>query len=323
MQHNHWLNKKIAPMLARTGSPFDSDRHLFEIKWDGIRVLAFFGNGIARLQGRKLTNATARYPEVVTALERLPGEGILDGEVIVLDDDGRPNFQRVLIREQTASRDSALHQARQHPVVYVAFDLLYRDGEPLFDRPLEERKRLLSDLLKEPPSPIVENTYVMRQGKALFKQADERGLEGVLAKVLKSRYLCGERSKDWVKLKVRRRTDAVLVGIVREHRTRRVKSLVLGVYQNDALVWLGNVGSGLDQKTVAELDTELAPLKAERPTNFAAEAPGEIDWLKPALVLRVEYAELTMENRLRHPVFIGFVKKDPRECELPLRSGSS
>ncbi|GMR22633.1 MAG: non-homologous end-joining DNA ligase [Acidobacteriota bacterium] len=314
-----WLNKKIAPMLAKTGSPFDSDRHLFEIKWDGIRVLAFFGDGVARLQGRKLTDATARYPEVVAALERLPGEGILDGEVIVIDDDGRPNFQRVLIREQTASHDAALLQARPHPVVYVAFDLLYKNGEPLFDRPLAERRRLLSDLLKEPPSPIVESTYVLSQGKALFKEADERGLEGVMAKVLESRYVCGERSNAWLKLKVRRRTDGVLVGIVREHRAHRVKSLVLGVYENDGLVWLGNVGSGLDQNTIAELGTELGPLKSERPPDFAADAPGEIDWLKPALVVRVEYSELTMDHRLRHPVFIGFVKKDPRECRIPLR----
>ena len=314
-----WLNKKIAPMLAKTGSPFDSDTHLFEIKWDGIRILAFFGNGVARLQGRKLTDATARYPEVVAALEKLSGEGILDGEVIVVGDDGSPNFQRVLTREQTASRDSALLKARQHPVIYVAFDLLYRDGEPLFDRPLEERKHLLSDLLKEPPSPIVESTYVLGQGKALFKEADERGLEGVMAKVRESRYVCGERSNAWLKLKVRRRTDGVLVGLVREHRTRRVKSLVLGVYESDALVWLGNVGSGLDQKTVAELGTELGPLKAERPPDFAAGAPGEIDWLKPALVVRVEYSELTLDHRLRHPVFIGFVKKDPRDCGRPVR----
>lgn len=314
-----WLNEKIAPMLAGTGSPFDSDKHLFEIKWDGIRVLAFFGNGVVRLQGRKLTDATARYPEIASALAKLPGEGILDGEVVVLDDDGRPNFQRVLTREQTASRDSALLKARQHPVIYVGFDLLYKNGEPLFDRPLRERKRLLSDLLKEPPSPIVESTCVLSQGKALFKEADERGLEGVLAKVLESRYLRGQRSNNWLKLKVRRRTDGVLVGIVREHRTRRVKSLVLGVYRDDALVWLGNVGSGLDLKTLAELGTELGSLKAERPSDFVADAPGEIDWLKPGLVVRVEYSELTMDQRLRHPVFIGFVQKDPRECRLPLR----
>ena len=315
-----WLNEKIAPMLAGSASPFDSDRHLFEIKWDGIRVLAFFGEGIARLQGRKLTDSTAKYPELVSALEQLPGEGILDGEVVVLDDDGRPNFQRVLVREQTSSRESALLKAGSHPVVYMAFDLLYCNGEPLFDRPLTERKQRLSELLNPAPSPIVESTYVLHQGKAIYQQADERGLEGVVAKVLTSRYQRGERSDDWLKLKVRRRTDAILVGTVRERGTRRVKSLVLGVYDHGKLVWLGNVGSGLDQQTVSQLGSELAPLKADAPEGFDAEAPGDIEWLKPALVVRVEYSELTMDERLRHPVFIGFVEKDPKTCTRPSES---
>jgi DNA ligase D-like protein (predicted ligase) len=306
-------------MLAGSGSPFDSDKHLFEIKWDGIRVLAFFGKGVARLQGRKLTDATARYPEIAAALEKLPGEGILDGEVVVLDEDGRPDFQRVLIREQTHSREAALVKARQHPVIYVAFDLLYRNGEPLFDRPLAERKRRLSELLQDPPSPIVESSYVVGRGKALYQQADERGLEGVVAKALASRYLAGERSNVWLKLKGRRPTDAVLVGIVRERGTRRVKSLVLGTYLDGKLAWLGNVGSGLDQQTVAELGSELGPLESDAPADFPAEAPGEIDWLKPALVVRVEYSELTMDRRLRHPVFVGFVNKNPHDCVAPRR----
>lgn len=314
-----WLHEPIAPMLAGTGTPFDSEKHLFEVKWDGIRILAFFGENVARLQGRKLLDATARYPEIVRALERLPGDGILDGEVVVLDEDGRPNFQRVLIREQTASRDAALLKARQHPVIYVAFDLLYRDGQPLFDRPLIERKKLLSELLADPPSPIVESTYVLNRGKALFREAEERGLEGIVAKRLESRYLRGQRSSDWLKLKVRRTTDGILVGIVRERGTRRVKSLVLGAYEGDTLVWLGNVGSGLDQQTVAQLGTELGPLKADRPANLEADAPGDIDWLKPALVVRVEYTELTRDRRLRQPVFVGFVNKDPKECEVPIR----
>jgi DNA ligase D-like protein (predicted ligase) len=316
---NEWQQAKISPMLAGTASPFDSHEHLFEIKWDGIRILAFFGNNVVRLQGRKRTDATPRYPEIVRALEQLPGEGILDGEVVVLDADGRPNFQRVLAREQTATRDAALLKARQHPVVYVAFDLLYRNGVDLCERPLIERKRLLSELLKDPPASILESTYILHEGKALFKQADEHGLEGIVAKSLTSRYRQGERSHDWLKLKVRRRTDAVVVGIVRERGTRRVKSLVLGAHHGSGLAWLGNVGSGVNQQTLAQLGTELASLKSEAPPEFAAEAPGEIEWLKPALVVRVEYSELTMENRLRHPVFIGFVQKDPRTCKTPLR----
>jgi len=98
-----------------------------------------------------------------------------------------------------------------------------------------------------------------------------------------------------------------------------VKSLVLGAYEGDTLVWLGNVGSGLDQQTVGQLGTELGPLSADRPPGFTAEAPGDIDWLKPALVVRVEYTELTMDRRLRQPVFVGFVNKDPWKCKVPLR----
>lgn len=306
-------------MLAGSSDPFDSDEHLFEIKWDGIRLLAFFGEGVARLQGRKLTDATPRYPEVVRGLEKLPGEGILDGEVVVLDEDGRPDFQRVLIREQTASRESALLKARQHPVVYIAFDLLYRDGEPLVERPLVERKRLLGELLRSAPSPIVESTYVMARGKALFKEVEERNLEGVIAKRLDSRYRRGERSNDWLKIKVRKRTDAVMVGTVREVGTGRVKSLVLGAYEDERLVWLGNAGSGLDQATLAQLATELGALQSDPPPDFEAEAPGTIEWLQPSLVVRIEYSELTQDRRLRHPVFIGFVKKNPRDCHPPPR----
>lgn len=306
-------------MLAGTGEPFDSDQHLFEIKWDGIRILAFFGKDVARLQGRKRTDATARYPEIERALQQLPGEGILDGEIVVLDEDARPNFQRVLIREQTATRDAALLKARQHPVVYVVFDLLYRNGEPLFGRPLVERKAMLSELMKDAPAPLLESTFVLHQGKALFEQADERGLEGIVAKSLTSRYRQGERSNEWLKLKVRRRTDGVLVGIVRQRGTRRVKSLVLGALDGEDLVWLGNVGSGLDQQTLGELATELDPLKSDAPTVSGAQAPGDIEWLEPALVVRVEYSELTMDRRLRHPVFIGFVQRDPRQCIVPVR----
>ena len=314
-----WLHSRVRAMLAGSGTPFDSDKHLFEIKWDGIRVLAFFGEGVHRLQGRKLTDASERYPEIMGALEALPGDGILDGEVVVLDPDGRPDFQRVLVREQTTTRDAALIKASRHPVVYMAFDLLYRNGEPLFDRPLIQRKKLLTELLVSPPSPIVESTYVLHRGKALFKEAEARGLEGVIAKAISSRYV-GERSNEWLKIKVRHRTDAVLIGIVRERGTRRVKSLVLGAYDGEDLVWLGNAGSGLDEKTVHQLGTELGPLSAAAPPNFLAEAPGDIEWLRPALVVRIEYSELTRDARLRHPVFIGFVNKNPTDCLRPERS---
>jgi DNA ligase D-like protein (predicted ligase) len=298
-------------MLASPGSPFDSDEYLYEIKWDGIRALAFFGKGLARLQGRKLTDSSVRYPEVVSALRALDGEGILDGEIVVLDEEGRPDFQRVLVRELTRTAGA---KSRAHPVVYIAFDLLHRNGESLLDRPLLERRRLLSELLAKAPSAIVESAYVVGQGTALFEEARERGLEGIFAKRLDSRYQPGGRSQDWLKIKVRREVDAVLVGLVRERGGKRIKSLVLGSPREGRLVWIGNAGSGIDQTTLKDLETALEGLRSKPPPGFDAEAPGEIDWLSPRLVVRVQYTGLTKENRLRHPVFVGFVDKRPEEC---------
>ena len=177
--------------------------------------------------------------EIVAALEKLDGNGILDGEIVVLDDEGRPNFQRVLVREQTATREAALLKASKHPVAYMVFDLLYRNGQPLFERPLLERKQLLSELLAEADSPLVESAYFADRGLGLFEQAKAYGLEGVVAKLMDSRYRPGERSNDWLKLKVRRTIDGVLVGLVRERGAGRVKSLVLGAYRNGTLEWIG------------------------------------------------------------------------------------
>ncbi len=302
-------------MLASPGSPFDSDDYLYEIKWDGIRALAFFGEGLARLQGRKLTDSSDRYPEILTALRALDGEGILDGEIVVLDEEGRPDFQRVLVRELTRT---AGVKSRAHPAVYIAFDLLHRNGESLLDRPLVERRRLLSELLVNPPSPIVESAYVVGRGTALFEEAKERGLEGIFAKRLGSRYLPGERTQDWLKIKVRREVDAVLVGLVRERGGKRIKSLVLGSHREGRLVWIGNAGSGIDQTTLKDLETALDGLRSKPPPGLEAEAPGEIDWIAPRLVVRVQYTGLTRERRLRHPVFVGFVDKAVVSCQFPV-----
>jgi ATP-dependent DNA ligase len=165
-------------MLASPGSPFDSHDYLFEIKWDGIRALAFFGKGLARLQGRKLTDSSDRYPEILAGLRALEGDGILDGEIVVLDEKGRPDFQRVLVREQTRGREVAGVKARAHPVVYIAFDLLHRNGESLLDRPLAERRRLLSQLLSNPPP--CRKRLRHRPGHGVVRRGEGAGSRGDL-----------------------------------------------------------------------------------------------------------------------------------------------
>lgn len=303
-------------MLATMGKPFDSANHMFEIKWDGIRALAFFEGARCRLQGRKLTDRSQRYPEIMRGISRLEGNGILDGEIIVLDDDGRPNFQRVLIREQTSNPERARLLIPKHPAIFVAFDLLFWNDQPLVDKPLVERKDLLSRLLDSPPSPIIASTYILEKGLAFYDEAVSERLEGIVAKRLDSPYRIGVRSDAWQKIKIRQQLDCVLVGTLREAGIERVRSLVLGVYQRGTLRWIGNVGSGLDHRTLLQLQTELTALESDEPT-LSENVPGRIRWLAPTLVVRVEYLELTNEGRLRHPVFLGFVDTAASSCVAP------
>ena len=304
-------------MLASAGQPFDSSKHLYEIKWDGIRVLAFFGKDRIRLQTRRHLNTTHRYPEIVRALRDLPGEGILDGEVVVFDGD-KPSFERALERELVSDPTRIAQRVRDIPAYYVAFDLLYLDGRVLIEEPLSERKQILSELLTESlPRPIIESAYILERGTAYYQEAAEQGLEGIVAKTLDGRYLPGKRTRDWIKIKTRRTIDCVVLGTVLEKGTGRVKSLVLGAYCNDALIWIGNVGSGLDGKTLHALKQELGPLENDPPKELKVVARGNVCWLRPVLVARVEYAETTREGRLRAPVFVGFVDSPPEKCMAP------
>jgi bifunctional non-homologous end joining protein LigD len=312
-----WLDRKITPMLASAGRPFDSPNHLYEIKWDGIRVLSFFGRGRLRLQTRRLLDTTHHYPEIVRALAQLPGEGIMDGEVVVFDG-AKPSFQRALERELVSDPTKIAERTRQLPAFYVAFDLLYRDGRVIMEEPLTRRKQVLSGLLTEtPPSPIIESSFVLERGTDYYRQAAERGLEGIVAKTLDGPYLPGKRTRHWIKIKARRRLDCIVLATILEPGTGRVKSLALGAYRNGKLAWMGNVGSGLDEKTLRALAGELDPLAGERPDGLKVVAPGELRWLKPELVARVEYSETTREGRLRAPVFLGFVDVSPESCQAP------
>jgi DNA ligase D-like protein (predicted ligase) len=316
-----FLDRKIAPMLAVPGRSFDSTDYLFEIKWDGIRALAFFDRERARLQGRGLGDSTHRYPEIASALRRLPGEAILDGEIVVLEGE-KPSFESVLERELIDHPAKVAMRSRRQPALYVAFDLLYLNGKELLSIALSERKRLLSQLLTpHPPTPIIESAYVVGRGKDYFREAARRGLEGIMAKRLDSPYVPGARANSWVKIKTRRTLDAVVLGLVLERGTHRVKSLVLGSYLEGRVVWLGNVGSGLGAETLHRLAERLEPLDADPPPNLKVIAPGEIRWLKPVLVARVHYQEITREGRLRAPVFAGFVDSRPESCRLRLDLG--
>jgi len=309
-----WLERKILPMLSSSGRPFDSEEHLFDVKWDGIRMLAFIGGKKVRLQNRKLTEEANRYPDLVEVLNQLPGEAVMDGEIVVFET-GKPSFERVLERELASAPELIRTRSRSIPATYVAFDLLYRAGEDLLQTPLSRRKELLAEFLAgRTGDALLETPFVREKGRQYYARAVEQGLEGIVAKALASPYLPGKRTRHWIKTKVERLMDCIVLGTLVEPATGRVRSLVLGAYRDHTLVWMGNVGSGLDDRTLQALATELAPFVGEPPPGLSVVGAGEVRWLKPALVARVKFLETTSQGRLRAPVFQGFVDRHPETC---------
>ena len=301
-------------MLAGAARPFDSPDHLFDAKWDGLRSIAFFGP-VVRLQARSLRDQTPRFPELAAALGTLSGSGVLDGEIVVLEGD-RPSFPRVMERNRQRDRGAARRAAERSPAWFVAFDLLFRDGARLTSAPLAERRGALDALLPERPIPIFANPRVVGAGRRFFAAMRERRMEGMVAKRLSSPYRIGERSDDWLKVKVRPRRSCVVFGTLHRSEDGPVRSLVVGAYGPDGPVWLGNVGSGLDTATRTELDRRLRNLEAPPPPGFEAAGEGRIRFVRPLLVASVEYLEITPSGRLRHPSFLGFEDRAPESCRL-------
>jgi bifunctional non-homologous end joining protein LigD len=303
----------IKPMLAKPSPPFDSEEHLFELKWDGTRCIMFMDRKGVRLQNRRLRDITARYPEFQGVRLRT-GSAVLDGELVVIHK-GRPDFKRLQQREHQEDPARIKILSTLLPATYAAFDLLYLNGRSLLGRPLLERRRLLEGLF-----PIAENIILSEsysRGKGLFRLALKRGFEGVMAKEKKSPYLPGERSGYWLKVKKSSDLDAVVCGWLegKGRRSGGIGSLVLGLYDRGRLVHIGQVGAGLDEKTMELLQERLMKLKGKCPFKEVPRFQRKAFWTRPEVVARVGYHEWSEKGRLRAPVFKGIRQdKPPAEC---------
>jgi bifunctional non-homologous end joining protein LigD len=313
-------------MLATSiDDPFDGPDWLFEIKWDGYRAVAFIENGNVRLVSRNQNELTARYPE----LKNLPSfvkakSAILDGEVVALDEQGRASFS--LMQQRTGFRHGGRRGATNAdvPVLYYAFDLLYLDGFDWRRVALEERKKKLASILIAGDSLRYSDHYE-QQGKALFEIAQQKGLEGILAKKRDSIYQ-ERRSSEWLKIKIRHRLEAVIGGYTEPEGSRaHFGSIVLGLYDKQGrLIHVGQAGSGFNQNSLAEISKLLKKRETKKnPFYGEVEALRKVSWAKPDLVAEIEYAEWTdgassgSGPKLRAPVFLGLRDdKDPKECLL-------
>jgi bifunctional non-homologous end joining protein LigD len=307
-------------MLAETAEKaFTDPAWLFELKYDGFRVLAAREAGEARLLYRRGRDATAVYPDVARALQALPfGDLVLDGEVVALDDEGRPSFQRLQRRAQQRRTTDIQRAALEMPATYYAFDLLGFEGFDLRPLPLAERKRLLQPLLPR-AGPVRFLDHVPEQGEAFYAEVSRLKLEGLMAKRLDSPYRPG-RSSLWLKLRTERVDDFVVVGFTEPQGTRTgFGALHLAAFESGALVYCGRAGSGFAEEQLGALRPALEAARRESPpcTGPLPTDRGHV-WVAPRLVAEVRYLTWTDEGLLRQPVFLRLRDdKRPDECAMP------
>jgi bifunctional non-homologous end joining protein LigD len=310
------------PMLCDVAdAAFSHDDWLFELKYDGFRLLAFGGAGRAELRYRSGTDVTARFPEIASVIRALPIEGlVVDGEVVVLDAEGRPSFQNLAERAQLSRASEIERAALARPVTYVAFDLVAAGGFDLRARPLVERKELLRRLVP-PIGPIRFSDHVDGRGEDLLAAVVARGLEGVVAKKKASPYR-HTRSRDWLKLKRDPEADFAVCGFTPPKGSRSgLGALHLCVWQDERWLYAGKVGSGFDDAQLTALSKQLVARPAWQPTFPRPEGSADARWIEPELVVQVRYREWPPDRVLRFPVFVRMRDdKRARDCGMPRRT---
>jgi bifunctional non-homologous end joining protein LigD len=304
------------PMMASlTAEPFDDDGWLFEVKWDGHRCLANLGTA-TRLTSRTTRDMTGQFPELIDLHRQLAARNaVVDGEIVALDRDGRPSFERMQDRFHRAPEELARNKGRV-PVQFIAFDLLWLDGEPLLDLPLFERRARLVEVLVE-TGDVRLSQVVQGRGVDFFEQARELGLEGVVAKRAASPYRPGTRSHDWRKIKALRRQDCVIVGWTpgQGQRGATLGSLLLAVSDGRRLHYAGNVGTGFTQAFLADLLPALVEREVAKPQFEGAPRLRGARFVRPELVCEVEYLKWTDDGKLRAASFKGLrPDKPPTDC---------
>lgn len=308
-----WTPGRIKPMEpVLCPAPFDSPQHLFEIKWDGMRLVSFIKDRRVRLQNRHLREKTAFFPELSDLHQYVQaGTAVLDGELVVLADN-RPSFPLLMKRcLVNPARNTSLVQ--KLPVVYMVFDLLYLNGEDLTEKPLVKRRELLEKIFETAPScslsPAFEET-----GRSLFEAIKKQEMEGIVAKGRDTPYLPGKKSRHWLKIKNRRKQLIAIGGFTL--KAQNLNAILAGAFLGDQFKYLGRVGAGL----VTVAPDLLALLKKLRINAPPFQPPPclkmDVKWVAPKIVAEVEYQEWTPDLKLRQPVFKRLVEQPISSCLL-------
>jgi bifunctional non-homologous end joining protein LigD len=304
-----WPERIDAMLATKITAPFDDSEFIYEIKWDGYRIIAYKQREVVKLRSRSFDNYSRIYTSITSELKKIPFSFIMDGEVVMVDEQGKPSFD---LLQQVKSRGT-------DRLMYCVFDLLWIEGYDLKEMPLIERKKLLSACLPAGLKRIFLSPFSTGNGIELFNDARAKGLEGIVAKRADSTYKPGIRSANWLKLQTSMRQEFVIGGWTESSSGRPFRSLIFGYYDNGELIYFGHSGGGYTDKSAAEIKKklDLIPLK-KKPFVNEVETSTTAHWVKPVLVGEFQYATLTRGGKIRKPaIFKGLRSdKDPRSVTL-------
>jgi len=302
------LPTRLQPMLATLiDAPFDDPAWVFETKWDGFRMVTEIKNGVVALYSRNGEVVSERYKPITQALRKIKHDCVLDGELVALDKQGVPHFQRL----QNALRTKVKLQ-------YCVFDLMFLDGTDLRSLSLLERKERLEKIL--PKDTLIQfSEHRFEHGKRFFVEAKKKKEEGIMAKRAQGSYLSGKRTREWLKIKTGARQEVVIVGFTKPRRSRKYfGSLVLAVREGKKWRYVGHVGTGFDATTLKDMHERLLPyIAAHKPFDEKVKYEDDTTWVRPKLVGEVKFTEWTAGGEMRHPSFIGL--RDDKKAEEVVR----
>lgn len=305
---NQKFYEHVEPMLATlVDKPFDDKGWVYEIKWDGYRAVGFIDNNYAELKSRNDKSFNEKFYPIYEELKKLNIRAVVDGEIVVVGNNGQANFGSLQNWRSEADGD----------LIYYVFDILWYDGHDLKELPLTERKAILRQVLKESDNIQISKDFET-SGIEMLDAAKKMGLEGIMAKRKTSSYHIKNRTKEWLKIKANKRQEVIIGGFTKNDGTNKLfSSLLVGVYEEGKLIYTGKVGTGFNKKMQREMMEQFKPLITDtvpfseepdvnKPSRFRRNPPhASVTWLQPKLIGEVSYAEITSDNVMRHPSFQG------------------